>query len=1178
MSLMINKVVKFTPALAIFFIALGGFFYWSISSHAISTDEVVINEIAWMGSASNANAEWIELFNNTGDDIDLTGWSLSAVDGTPSTTLSGIIPADGYFLLERTSDASAPDATADQIYTGALGNTGETLTLYDNTGTAINTLTSSGSWAAGDNVTKQTMSRIDPTEDNWGNSANPGGTPGAVNDVVVVTNNPPTAEISAPTEALVDEIVSFDASASTDSDGTIESYDWDFGDGATSTGMMVDHNYDTIDIFTINLIITDDAGATSTASVDINIIADSDPATTTPTSTVATTGPIKINEVVMDPITGQDEWLELYNPSTSTIDITDWKIVEGAGSTTTLSGLIETEDFLLIDAITGGLNNDGDIVYLYDATGILIDSVTYGIWDDGNTTDNAPIVSDPYSIARTLDGVDSDTDNVDWAKTASTTPSEANVITALPTTPAPTSGGGGATTPTQKVSGTTGKASDIVVNEIMPNPNDGNEEWIELYNNKTSASDLANWKIVDGAGGNTTLTGTIASHDFLVITKPKGALNNDGDLVKLLDSASTVIDQMSYGSWNDGKTSDNAGLPAKGQTVSRIEDGQDTNKDNIDFAVTTTPTEDKANKITAVTVDAIASADGLIINEILPNPLGEDTTEFIELKNTSTETIDVKGLIISDAALSYTITADAKIPAGGFYLIKREASKIALNNTGPETVSLKSGDKIISQVNYNGSKENQSYSRDDAGQWRWTETITPNAANEFSAGATGGGMMLIGINNHYGDIGQTIELEIDDPDAASYLWSLGDGTTATGNEVSHQYRQTGAYRISVTSGGTEIGSTFVIIGGTRQSLVINELLPNPVGTDSDNEFIEIYNPLPFAVDLTGWIISDEQSEYELSGQIDSLGYLVIRDSGITLNNDTDSITLTAANTQEIDQVEYEGAKEGLSYSRSVNDWSWTGTPTPGEKNIFTVAISSSAKTTKGFQTVTIEQARQLAGGTRVSLTGRVAVVPGILGAQIFYLAGSGIQVYSNKKQFPDLQEGMTVKVNGTLSEVAGEKRLKTATAGDITIIDSTSGAIEPHQVAIGEIDEEYEGWLIKTTGTILEIKGSTLTIADGDSEIEVSIKPATGINVKELYEGDLISITGIVSQTASGYRILPRGVADIKVSSSSVLGVQEQAPPADRQKWYWWLIGLGAIGILVANYWRKKFTPVVVKK
>jgi hypothetical protein len=42
---------------------------------------VVINEVAWGGTAANAAHEWIELYNTTGSAIDLTGWrSISSDD------------------------------------------------------------------------------------------------------------------------------------------------------------------------------------------------------------------------------------------------------------------------------------------------------------------------------------------------------------------------------------------------------------------------------------------------------------------------------------------------------------------------------------------------------------------------------------------------------------------------------------------------------------------------------------------------------------------------------------------------------------------------------------------------------------------------------------------------------------------------------------------------------------------------------------------------------------------------------------------------------------------------------------------------------------------------------------------------------------------------------------------
>jgi hypothetical protein len=96
--------------------------------------DVVISEIAWIGTTASHADEWIELYNNTGGDIDLTGWTLQAADGTPSIALVGTIPAGGHFLLERTDDDSEPLVTADQIYTGALSNEGEDLVLSDGGG------------------------------------------------------------------------------------------------------------------------------------------------------------------------------------------------------------------------------------------------------------------------------------------------------------------------------------------------------------------------------------------------------------------------------------------------------------------------------------------------------------------------------------------------------------------------------------------------------------------------------------------------------------------------------------------------------------------------------------------------------------------------------------------------------------------------------------------------------------------------------------------------------------------------------------------------------------------------------------------------------------------------------------------------------------------------------------
>jgi hypothetical protein len=143
---------------------------------------IVINEIAWMGTKTSYNDEWLELYNNTDSQINLSGWQIIAADGDFSIILSGIIPAGGFYLLERSNDDTLPDILADQIYSGAMGNNGESLFLYDNSKNIIDSVDCSAGWFAGDNAAKQTMERKNPLSPgnlatNWQTGKNAGGTP-----------------------------------------------------------------------------------------------------------------------------------------------------------------------------------------------------------------------------------------------------------------------------------------------------------------------------------------------------------------------------------------------------------------------------------------------------------------------------------------------------------------------------------------------------------------------------------------------------------------------------------------------------------------------------------------------------------------------------------------------------------------------------------------------------------------------------------------------------------------------------------------------------------------------------------------------------------------------------------------------------------------------------------------
>ncbi len=75
-----------------------------------------------------------------------------------------------------------------------------------------------------------------------------------------VVNEPPTAAFSFSSVGLA---ASFDASASTDGDGTVDSYAWVFGDGTTGTGASPNHTYAAGGTYNVRLTVTDDDGAAS---------------------------------------------------------------------------------------------------------------------------------------------------------------------------------------------------------------------------------------------------------------------------------------------------------------------------------------------------------------------------------------------------------------------------------------------------------------------------------------------------------------------------------------------------------------------------------------------------------------------------------------------------------------------------------------------------------------------------------------------------------------------------------------------------------------------------------------------------------------------------------------------------------------------------------------------------
>jgi len=98
--------------------------------------------------------------------------------------------------------------------------------------------------------------------------------PDVTTATIAEINDPPVADAGPDQSALVNETVTFDGSASYD-DGSITSYDWDFGDETTGSGETTTHAYATVGTYTVTLTVTDDGGLTAEDTAIVTVAEES---------------------------------------------------------------------------------------------------------------------------------------------------------------------------------------------------------------------------------------------------------------------------------------------------------------------------------------------------------------------------------------------------------------------------------------------------------------------------------------------------------------------------------------------------------------------------------------------------------------------------------------------------------------------------------------------------------------------------------------------------------------------------------------------------------------------------------------------------------------------------------------------------------------------------------------
>lgn len=262
---------------------------------------------------------------------------------------------------------------------------------------------------------------------------------------------------------------------------------------------------------------------------------------------------IVINEFIIDP----EQQVELYNNATISADISNWYVDDSGGTTygTLPSNIILAAHECYVFSENINLNKtSADVVRLFNASFPPTDSHAQLI--DSYSYPKSPGVG--ISWNRVPDG------ETDWATRSASlgflnsfgmsclpAPTPTTVPTAVPTltptnTPTPTITPTNTPTPslTPRPS-----VSNIILSEVYPNPTTGNTEWVELYNQNDTESQLTDWYVDDAENAGSSpkkFSITISAHGYASIDISSSMFNNDGDTVRLLNDQKQEVNTVEY--------------------------------------------------------------------------------------------------------------------------------------------------------------------------------------------------------------------------------------------------------------------------------------------------------------------------------------------------------------------------------------------------------------------------------------------------------------------------------------------------------------------------------------------------------------------------------------------------------------------------------------------------------
>ncbi|MEZ4683866.1 MAG: lamin tail domain-containing protein [Caldilineaceae bacterium] len=343
--------------------------------------------------------------------------------------------------------------------------------------------------------------------------------------------------------------------------------------------------------------------------------------------------------------------------------------------------------------------------------------------------------------------------------------------------------------------------------------------------------------------------------------------------------------------------------------------------------------------------------------------------------------------------------------------------------------------------------------------------------------------------------------------------------------------------------------------------------------NTDDEFIELYNPSPYPLSLDGWQLFDAGAEaggrpytFRSGAFINGRSWLVLYRSvsHVSLNNTNEVVSLRDPDGVEIDRITWvNNPGQGASRSRLPDGAGWQdGHATPGQANEpfsadrvepWPTPIGSHGSQGSDQQQddddnndppppIQLDPRHGQAGGPPASvaqskLSGLDADVefyavvtapPGLFNATIYVAdpapdpqagpyAGIGINVYLRQAFYPTLQEGDRVRVRGVLKSFRGEMELQLADASAIQRV-GTSTVLQPLPVTGAEIGETLEGRLVSLQGIVTGWQGDSIFLQDPANPtaeaVRVTVRSSTGWRRPYVNRGERWQVTGIVSQFA----------------------------------------------------------------